>query len=100
MQAAIAVTTLLISTCVSATQGLSLIGSPSTSPSPADSAPISFTGAPAPFRFLHGPTASPTPAAAASTGKIYKQVRLTSLDLKTQIVPKAFQAIKTISAHV
>lgn len=70
MQAAIAVMTLLISMCVSATQGLSPIGSPSTSPSPANSAPISFTGAPAPSRFLHGPTASPTPAAAASsTGK-------------------------------
>jgi hypothetical protein len=70
MQAAIAVMTVLISTCVSATQGLSPIGSPSTSPSPANSAPISFTGAPAPSRFLHGPTAGPTPAAAASsTGK-------------------------------
>ncbi len=67
MQAAMAVMTLLISMCVSATQGLSPIGSPSTSPSPANSAPISFTGAPAPSRFLHGPTATPTPA--ASTGK-------------------------------
>ncbi|CAK9192583.1 unnamed protein product [Sphagnum troendelagicum] len=67
MQAAMAVMTLLNSMCVSATQGLSPIGSPSTSPSPANSAPISFTGAPAPSRFLHGPTATPTPA--ASTGK-------------------------------
>ncbi|CAM6044264.1 unnamed protein product [Sphagnum compactum] len=69
MQAAMAVMTLLICMCVTTTQGLSPIGSPSTSPSPANSAPISFTGAPAPSRFLHGPTASPTPAAAASTGK-------------------------------
>jgi hypothetical protein len=70
MQAAMAVMTLLISMCVSTTQGLSPIGSPSTSPSPANSAPTSFTGAPAPSRFLQGPTASPTPAAAASsTGK-------------------------------
>ncbi len=65
MQAAMAVMTLLISMCVSATQGRSPIGSPSTSP--ANAAPISFTGAPAPSRFLHGPTATPTPA--ASTGK-------------------------------